>query len=71
MYRLIKKNSYSLKKIEMKKSFKTLFLFIGMSMFAVCCQKENIVEPGITTGEMQDYISISYIYFYAFIITCS
>ena len=44
----------------MKKTFKTLFLFIGMSMFAVSCQKENIVEPGITTGEMQDYISISY-----------
>lgn len=44
----------------MKHSIKTVALFIGLSMVAVSCQKENIVEQGISAEDHHAYISVDY-----------
>ena len=44
----------------MKQNIKTVALFIGLSMLAVGCQKETIVDNGTVTETLQAYINVDY-----------
>lgn len=44
----------------MNRNMKTVALFLGLSLVAMSCQKENIVEQIIPAEEQQAYIGVIY-----------
>lgn len=44
----------------MKHNIKTIALFLGLGLVAASCQKENIVDQGVSTEETHAYISVDY-----------
>ena len=44
----------------MKYNFKTMALFVGLSMLAVSCQKETFVEQDTEVEATREYISVNY-----------
>ena len=44
----------------MKKTIKTVALFLGMSLAAASCQKENVVEIASNVESTEAYISVTY-----------
>lgn len=44
----------------MKKTIKTVALFLGMSLVAASCQKENVVEIASDVESTEAYISVTY-----------
>ena len=44
----------------MKKTIKTVALFIGLGMLAVSCQKESFTDVYSSVEEMQEYINVYY-----------
>ena len=44
----------------MKHNFRTVALFIGLSMLAVSCQKETFVEQDTEVEATREYISVNY-----------
>ena len=44
----------------MKQNYKTIALFLGLSLVAVSCQKENVVEIASNVESTEAYISVTY-----------
>lgn len=44
----------------MKKTVKTVALFLGMSLVAVSCQKEDVFETSSDVESTEAYISVTY-----------
>ncbi len=44
----------------MRNHYKTIALFLGLSMVAASCQKENVVETASNVESTEAYISVTY-----------
>lgn len=44
----------------MRNHYKTIALFLGLSLVAVSCQKENVVETSSDVESTEAYISVTY-----------